>query len=367
MGRIDRRPAKSYVEALWDDEQRLVEAAAKDGWPKAMVRTGLGMHRESWDVDSIATSLQAELRALEASKGHRVVWPKRVHHIWPALPGAGLTPLLVGMLLGLEQVVHCSRRGLFFSRQLAHHAPWELLEDDDSWKEADLVVVSGSDETLDSVRREVEPQGRVVGYGHRVSMAVVVDGSKEGLDLQQEAQAIASDVVMWHQKGCFSVRAVLFCGREERCREFAEVLAQAIADGERRWDARGVGDAELANRAQALGVAEMGGEVFVEGVGYVRIVDEPFDGSREAIHSVTVHSVEGPERVREALSLATGHVQGVSLSVADEEQRGPWIEALSRAGATRICKAGRLQTPPAVWWHDGRPNALSWGRVVTIG
>lgn len=366
MGTVEQTAAKRFVDALWKDEEGLVKAAVADGWPEAMVRAGLVRHRKTWDVDAMARSLTAELEAVSSSGVQRLLWPDEVHHIWPALPGAGLSPVLVGMLLGLEQVVHSSSRGVEFARRLAQAAPWELIEGDDAWRGARLVVVSGSDDTVASVRQVVEPRGRVVGYGHRVSLAVVVDGKGGTLDLAKEADAIASDVVMWHQKGCFSVRAVLFCGSAPRREAFAEELAAAIARRERQWDALEIGDAELAQRAQALGVAEMRGDVFCDGLGYVRLADDAFDGSREATHSVTVHAVEGPEAVDEVLALPVGHVQGVSLSTPSDGGRNRWIDALSQAGATRICEAGSLQTPPAAWWHDGRPNALSWARVVTL-
>ncbi len=365
MPEIERDSARTFVEDLRADEASVVEAVVEDGWPQKMAREGLARHFETWNVDRLAASLEAELLAVERSRDLRLVRPQRIHHIWPALPGAGITPVLVGMLLGIDQQIRPSRRGIHFARRVADAAPWGLIEADERWDDADVIVVSGTDETVAEIRRRMGRRGRVVGYGHRVSLAVVVDGPD--VDLEGVAGGIGDDVVMWHQQGCFSVRAVLFCGDDGRRREFCELLADEIEVRERRWDAEDIDDGELASRAQAIGVAELEGDVYCDGIGYVRPVDRAFDGRREAIHSVTVHDVDGPNEVDEIIDLGPANLQGVALGGAWKKRRTEWLEALGDVGATRICGPGDLQRPPADWWHDGRPNGLSLLRVVTVG
>lgn len=363
---IRRSETRQFVDALWAHERELVDAIVADGWPESMVQAGLKMHRQSWDVDALAESLKTELRGVAESRHHRLVWPTWVHHIWPALPGAGVGPVLVAMLLGIPQRVRPSRRGMAFARYFADLAGLELIEPGEDYNDADLVVVSGHDDTVEAVRRAKKPGGRVVGYGHRVSLALVIDDPSGSVALSTIARKIASDVVMWHQQGCFSVRAVLFCGSHERRRHFCRHLAEQIAEREKVWAADDPGDAELAARAQALGVAEMRGEVWCQGVGYVRAADTPFDGEHEAIHSVTVHSVDDAGALAQAVDVAPDQLQGVAIAGAWRRHRQRWIAALARLGATRVAPAGALQSPPATWWHDGQPNALSWARMVTF-
>ncbi len=364
-GGVDHKRAAQFVEALRRDQEGLIEAAVADGWPREMAKAGFENHWQTWNVEALAESVRLELALVDQSPGLHWIPPKKVHHIWPALPGAGLTPVLVGMLLGVAQAVRPSRRGLAVARRIAEHGQWELMEPDGPWHEADVVVVSGSDETLREVHEQMAGRGRVVGYGHRVSFGVVVDG--DSVDLEGAARRLAADVVMWHQRGCFSVRGVLFCGVRERRRRFCEELAGAIAEREERWNAKHPGDTELAARAQALGLAQMKGPVFGSGVGYVTMSDEPFRGKREAIHSVTVHVVDGPEGLGEAVDLPVSAVQGVAMAGDWRSARDEWLDALVRLGATRVAPAGTMQAPPADWWHDGRPNALGWGRVVRVG
>lgn len=363
--KLDISGAKTLVDALWAREDALIESVVADGWPEEMARAGFEGHRKTWDIEALARSVKAELGAVADKDRYRLRWPGRVHHIWPALPGAGMTPVLMGVLLGISQGVRPSRRGLHFGRLAAEIGGWDLIEPGESWEETDVIVVSGSDETLEQIGKRVGPASKVVGYGHRVSFAVVVDG--DGVDLVEAARGISRDVVMWHQGGCFSVRAVLFAGEGPRRNEFCRLLAKAIDAREKEWGAVFVEQGQLAARAQALGLAQMKGPVFTEGVGYVRPVDGPFRGENEAIHSVTVHDVGGPLELAGAVDLPVRHIQGVAMSGAWRDDEEAWIDGLGRLGATRIAAAGQMQAPPAGWWHDGRPNALSWARVLTVG
>lgn len=361
---LQRQMVRDYLEALWSDRQQLTASIVADGWPKPMVRDGLDMHRQTWDVDRLAQAVEAELSVVRDSPHHRIAWPRRVHHIWPALPGAGMTPVLVGMLLGIDQRVRPSSRGHNFAQYAAEHGPWEVIDPDGEWTDADLVVVSGTDETVRAIRDQMAGRGRVVGYGHRVSFGVVDDHEQRG-DLKEVAWQLSRDVVMWRQQGCFSARAVLFCGTDRRRRQFAGLLAEAIAQREVDWGADELDDGAASQRAQALGVAQLKTEVFCDGIGFVALSDRAFDGSRLAPQAVTVHRVAAPAEITQAVDVPVGDLQAAALA-CPRDRREDWIEALMNLGVTRIAAPGRLQAPPAHWWHDGRTNALSWGRAVTV-
>lgn len=361
MRALERELVERLVREFWWRGEEVVAAVVADGWPEAMVRAGFSRHEETWDVAALAGALEAELQAV-AGERYELLWPERVHHIWPALPGAGMTPVLVGALWGLKQAVRPSSRGLNFGRLVAEIFGWELIEPGEPWEDAGVVVVSGSDATVAEIKKRVQSTTRVVGYGHRVSLVLIVDGP--GVDLEELARGVAQDVVLWHQQGCFSPRAVLFAPdpdkntheNADRERDFCRLLAREIAHYEEVWGAKDVGEAALGQRAQALGLAQMMGPVFSEGLGYVRPVEGPFTGTLEAVHSVTVHRHIA---VREGVSL-----QGLALGGAVDES---WRARALKFGATRICEVGRLQVPPAWWWHDGMPNALSFARVVSLG
>lgn len=359
---------------------RLCNAVVQDGWPDAMAREGMSFGRETWRIDVIAQAFEAEMASFggvsalkSGAGGCRVTPPRSIVHIWPALPGAGLTPVLYGALLGAPQWIRASRRGRHFAEYIAQTwpndaAPLTLIEPGEPWDFGEVTVVSGSDETVREVRKIVADKTSgerriVAGYGHRVSFFVLVDGPEMHLD--QLTQKLAADTVMWHQMGCFSPRAALFVGTDERLAEFGALLGAAIAREEVCLQAVDLSASELAQRAQARGVAEFTGEIWGDGIGWVQFSKDPFRGERISAHTLSLHPLESLVQLPKMLDVSPQHIQGVALA-APKNQFSAWAAALCQAGATRICAPGALQTPPGDWPHDGRPNALDWVRATRI-
>jgi hypothetical protein len=74
--------------------------------------------------------------------------------------------------------------------------------------------------------------------------------------------------------------------------------------------------------------------------------------------------VKGVANLTEALQNADaikGKVSTVGLA-ATEEKLPELVTQLSHWGATRVCPLGRMQNPPLLWRHDGRP---ALGDLVT--
>ncbi|MFB6350236.1 MAG: acyl-CoA reductase, partial [Bradymonadaceae bacterium] len=170
--------------------------------------------------------------------------------------------------------------------------------------------------------------------------------------------------VLWHQSGCFSLRAVLFGGPDDRREAFVGQLAEAIEDWEQRLDARPTDPDIVARRTQAHNAAEFDGRAVGEGFGWVEPTDAPFRGDTPAPHVVTCHPVDDPADLDECLDLPPHHLQGVA--VAEAGGADVWVDRLADLGATRICAPGDLQAPPGDWLHDGRPNVLDWLRVTSL-
>lgn len=359
---------------------RLCEAVIRDGWPAQMARQGMIFGQQTWKIDLIARKFESELADIIGFSEfdvdatlQRVSRPRSIVHIWPALPGAGLTPVLYGALLGVPQWVRPSRRGRNFAEYIAQNwpddaAPLTLLEPQDAWDFGDVTVVSGSDETVTKIneiiaKNRAERRQIVTGYGHRVSLCVLVDGPS--MDLAELGEKIATDTVMWHQMGCFSPRGVLFVGEDARLAEFGALLGEAIAREEVRLEANVVSAAELAQRAQARGVAEFQTDVWGSGVGWVQRSEEAFKGARISTHALSLHAVESLEKLPKMLRVSPRHIQGIALAAPAGDFEA-WAAALRQAGATRVCAPGTLQIPPGDWPHDGRPNTFEWVEAARI-
>lgn len=385
--------ARRLIAALFEDFNATVSAIVADGWPEEMVRAGLSFHRQTWDIDEFVEHIQRELYAfggLAALEGfahggdvtHRyhITRPRHVIHIWPALPGAGLSPVLFGWLLGIKQTIRPSSRCTYF----AHHF-YEIWEDlagsalvhlefgapDTSWQNADVIVVSGRDETVDAVREFVgtNEQGHaptLLGYGHRISFATIVD--HPSIDIERCCRNIALDTVLWHQMGCFSSRGVIFCGSTDRATRFAQTLGTQLQHTEQTLQATTLPQSNIVQRAQARGSAEFTGQVFGEGFGWVHQVNGAFVDHQNPPHVLTFHRIDNIHQLEEAVAVQPRHLQGVALACAPDQPviHQTWARALARLGATRVCEPGQLQSPPASWCHDGWANVLMWLRVCTM-
>ncbi len=317
-----------------------VDALVADGWSRPMASEGLRLHKATWDIDRIAAAAEAEAEPFGGLEAMAETLPKSVLHIWPALPGGGVTPLIFGALAGIELYVRPASRLRTFPDFLVDSFPFAQRVEE--VVESEAIVVSGSDETIAAVR-ETYPTRHVVGYGHRVSFAI-----SDGTDAAQ----IARDIVMWNQMGCFSVRGVfVFPHRNSQLAEFASELAEEVAKLESEWDTR-LTEGELARRVQSLGTAEFATKVYRAKFGWVQHGQGTWSGDWISTNAVRVSAVESPDQLRAIVEPGTP-LQGVSVSSGLGEE---WREAAKTLGATLVADSGTLQSPPPDWEHDGMPN-----------
>ncbi len=321
------------VDGLLDDET--LDAVVRDGWPRPMVEGGFALHRRTWDVHAMAAALERELAAL-----HAVNVPSSITHVWPALPGAGVTPVLLAELLGVgEQTIRPSRRGLHFAQRFAEVSGFGLTDEVAS---ADRYVISGSDATIALLSNRLGAD-HVVGYGDRQSFAVVVDDG----DAARHVAGLATDIALWFGRGCFSARAVLFVGTEHAADEFATALAGELTRREHEL-APQIDEAMFADRHQQMGVAQFETRVWPARLGWIERRDR-WDGAPRSANVVVLCVCDDPVEV---LHLPATHLQGVAWC-------GPGAERAQPLGVTRVCLPGELQSPPPDWPHDGVSNAAA--------
>ena len=94
---------------------------------------------------------------------------------------------------------------------------------------ANAVIAYGDDNTVKAIRDLTPPQARFLGYGHKVSCAVVGREALTMDTLPAVAENAAFDVSIYDQQGCLSPH-MLFVeeGGEVSPRKFAAALAQAM-------------------------------------------------------------------------------------------------------------------------------------------
>jgi hypothetical protein len=226
---------------------------------------------------------------------------------------------------------------------------------------ADCIVAAGSDATVDAVAARIAAPRRLVAYGHRLSVAALGREALSGESLTSAAESLALDVALWDQLGCLSPVSVYAVGGEDDATaRVVEALGAALERAEKRWPRGPISPRTAAiiahERADAELRAAAGGEVSIRTSHDTAwtVIGEADTALREMpLHRfLRVQPLADEAALLEALRPFAPHLAAVA--VEGFAGRTPDLaRALARLGASRICRAGSLQTPPLSWHHDG--------------
>ena len=312
-----------------------------------------------------------------------------VHVAAGNIPNPALTSMVFGLLTRSAQFVKCASGSSFLPRLFAHSlydadpklgACLELAEwrggnralENALYAEADCVTATGSDETLDAIRKQLPLKVRFVGHGHRVSFGFVSHEVLHGSRAKKIVAAAADDVVAWNQLGCLSPHVIYVqSGGEISPEHFAQLLAEELERRETIEPRGEIAKEESAAIASRRGLYE------------VRAAHSPETTRHWYSAGSTAWSVVFEADARFQLSclnrfiyikpvsdLKTAlenaddirrKVSTVGIAAPEEKVREMAMQ-LARWGATRVCPLGRMQDPPLSWRHDGRP---ALGDLVT--
>ena len=388
---------------LWLDpsspERREAEAMLPEetGLSPEMIRHTLSLIFREYRAERLEILLRDELgdpRALDTfvplPGGWRKAYgaPLVTQVLAGNIPGAGLDGIIFALLVKSATLVKASSLAPFlpmrFARSLAGVDP-ELANclamvtwlggqaelEDAAFSRADLVLASGADESLSAIRARV--RGKFIGYGHKVSFSVL--GKEVLSDAQALAQRAAYDVVLFDQQGCLSPQLVYVEeGGAVTPREFTALLAQALE----RWQT----------------ILPRGRVTLEESVAIQRVRDESewqaLAGKNVALYTSpgsttwTVMYQADPVFIPSPLRRTVRVKPLASLAQLEPilDRWRPYLEAaavavdpprlleigelLGRAGVSRICPIGTMQTPPLSWRHGGRPRITDLVRWVGI-
>jgi acyl-CoA reductase-like NAD-dependent aldehyde dehydrogenase len=222
---------RSAVERI-ADVRRLQQAArnviAKRGALVAAIIESTGLSAEGVElgltkhVEVDATG--EELAALVARAGD----VSRVAVVLSANVFVGaLRAIAIARAASDDVVVRPSRRDPAFARALIDEA--NALGDTHLRIAADLDIgsvedgeihVYGRDETIAEMRKQARPAVRLRGHGSGMGVAWI----SATANLEEAARGLASDVVVFDQRGCLSPRIALVLGNEARASALADAL-----------------------------------------------------------------------------------------------------------------------------------------------
>jgi hypothetical protein len=399
--RLRRRPASETLGALasvleiWREPDSPVrralrtEFAEATGFSPAMVDAGMSRALSEWTGDALRSLVDRELGGIEALEGRALRNAAGFEVTSVLLAGSLPSPTLIGLLAPLllrspvlaKTSAHDPVTAGLVAASVAAADP-ELgacietvgfagsdRECVDALLDADCVVASGSDQTIASVAARVQPPRRLVGYGHRLSVAALAADRPA-----DSAERLAEDVALWDQLGCLSpVVAFLADPDPGEAAVFAAELARAFADLEERWPRGRISPQASAAVARERDEAEMraaaGAPVRLHrGTGSSwTVVAEADSQIRPApLHRfVRVHPVAGVGGLAEALTPLRHHLASVGVA-GFEDHRHQIVAVLGQLGVSRICPLGTMQAPPLSWCHDGRGVLLPLARLSDV-
>lgn len=416
----------AYAADRWRDPQNsfrlraLSEGAEDAGFGTATVARGLDAFLASLTAESLEALIVQDLGDAKRLDGFAGTLPELrtgrtsfargpellVHFCAGNLPTPTLMNLVLGVLTKSAQFFKLPARGGLIPRLFAHSlaelepklgACWEFASwsrnrvdlDEAIGANADCVTATGSDDRIQSVRQRLPARVRFVPYGHRVSFAYIASEMLTLYGLKRLVTDAVADIAAWNQLGCLSPHVIYVQDQGVVSPEgFATALAEELARLEQREPRGELRPEEASVIASARTVYEMRRavgpgpldlarqeSVFFESAPTVQmwqsegstawtvVLDTDPSFRPSCLHRfIYVKPVKQLAAVLRYAEPIRSHLSTVALAAPDDIAAGHAL-ALAQWGATRICPVGRMQTPPVLWRHDGRPalaDLITW-------
>ena len=232
---------------------------------------------------------------------------------------------------------------------------------------ADGVVASGDDETIDAIAPHAR---RLIGYGHRRSVALIGAGALADADAL--ADRLARDVCFYEQQGCLSPHVVYVEeGGAVPPIEFARRLARALELMAKHWppapiplEAAGV---ILQLQAELEFQEAIGAQALSTNGGTVLYDPDPAPRPSPGYRTIWLKPVGQIDHALDALQTWQGRIESAGIALAGER-----VDAirprLDRLGVNRLCEIGAMQTPPLRWRLIDQgllPQLFRWNAVCS--
>jgi len=345
-------------------------------------------HSAGFSVATLDNSIDALLKPFTAealksfaaliSTNGRTDRPKTIGFIAAGnVAGAGIHEIAITLIAGARVIIKtASAEPIFFAqfaRTLAEMDPdaaarIEVLH----WsrERVDLtaamiancerVVAYGDDSTIESLHRP-----NVIGFGSRVSAAVVAGGALVPSRIDGVAEALARDVALFEQLGCLSLHQVFVVSSADGpARDLAGRMSAALESlGQSMPPARiPLTDSPqvraVRERARWRAIAGEPVELFEGRALEWTLVFEPRGALSDSFkispgfRTVHVTAVRDLAEFRDRVESAAGRIE--AMAVAGDESEAAEIRAVvATLGIPYVCAPGEMQSPPLDWRHGG--------------
>jgi hypothetical protein len=291
-----------------------------------------------------------------------------LHVVSGNTPHAGIQSLIRGILVGAKNQVKLPRQGLPEFDQFVSLLPAELQPETSSalnsnWMaEAEAIVVFGSDETVEFFAKHVLPPQRLVAYGHKISLGLVLGSFDESL-----IERAARDVLVFDQLGCLSPQLYYVAGDSSN---FAKRLAERFNDLFRsdravtEWTSEIAGSLRSCREEWKFRAATEPG---------ILVWESPENLDWLVIHDPNPNLVANPlyrtifvKPMPAQLQTVLSPIRRQISTIGIDPVNSVFANLATQLGAQRVCPIGRMQKPAVTWHHDGGPTLASLVRFVDI-
>lgn len=374
-----RAEAESILPALTGASKEMVRFSLDDLFKNLTRPVLIQLLEEELGDPSLLDHFRPKLKG---SGFTRAFGPRLISHLLPGnVAGTSVMSLACGLLAKSSNLAKVSAEELLlpvlFAESLHQIAPewahtlavmtWEndaVEITEAAFEKSDLVIVYGSNETIEKIREKIPPTARAIYHGHKLSLGII---ARETIHPSLCEQA-AMDIALYDQRGCLSPH--LYYVEEGGAAspvEFAQWLAQSLYVVSYQLPKGPTSPAEAAQIQQLRGALPLkGGRVFPspKGLDWTVLYDpDPGFSISPLARTIWVKPVAEIARIPAHLEPIRPYLQAVGVSVPTDRQP-QIIPALARMGATRICPVGKMQKPPMTWHHDGRFRLLNLLRFV---
>ncbi len=206
---------------------------------------------------------------------------------------------------------------------------------------SNAIIAYGSDNTIEKLR-EIAGEKLFIGFGHAISIAF---GS------QPFTRQLARDILMFDQSGCLSPQVIFV---SEDIIKFTKSLSGALSQLSDNFSEERTDISAASHVRQIRDLARMDGATVIgdESLRWTiiqyadPIVIPKYSGSG----IVSVIPLAAPARFVEFMGDYKGKISGVGFCGSFS----PFLHSLVKnIGATYVCKAGKMQTPPLDWKNGG--------------
>jgi hypothetical protein len=290
--------------------------------------------------------------------------------------GAGMHELALALIAGCSVLIKTASSEPIFFNEIAHTlheidrevgSRVEVFNWDRS--RADLtgaliencaaIVAYGDDQSLAALDSQPGSRGKIVGFGSRVSGAVVAPSALSTHHVEQAVSALARDVALFEQLGCLSVHHIfLITDDPKTMRNFATGIAAAL---ERLAIEMPAAKLALIDAAAIAGVREnarwraIAGDPIElwesHGPGWTVVLDPAAQFTiSPGFRTVFVSAVRNFDELRARLEVASGRIEAFAMA-GDAPERAVFLPIANALGISIICAPGEIQSPPVTWRH----------------